>query len=748
MITARYILHDFKLKSETASHVIPIRSILVLFAFSLVFRFTYLVESLANPLFGVPVADALVYSRWADRMADGIWLWDRVENYLPIYPAFLALQQIVFGGGLFVNKILQSIMGALTAVLLAQTAARTWNRQVGLITGYLIATYWMLVVFGAEKYAETFSIFFQSLTIWLLVRNGDKIWAILAAGFTFAVSAGVRANLFLVFPFLLCWLAWRNRERRGRAFKAVAIFSFGTVLITGPILLRNYQISGAPMLRAQAGWSLYSGLSPEFEGLHPPVGILFSKYMNLPNQNGAFSEKDIEHYWFQQLKKIIRENPSGVLLNFLRHLVIFANAREWSQEFDVYAYRYFSRLLTLPWTGFWLIGPFAMLGFGLIRRSSKDQVLIWIYTITSILSILPFKASDRYRLPSAALMTLFAALALWYFYQWLKARNKRALIAAVPILALACLLCWPDWQKLASRKTARHDFFVGLHYEATGKKERAIQAYEKSMREFPWDPDSPHRIGRILISQKRTEQAMDYLQQALIREPEFPQAMNAMAYIHLHNRNLAAAEKVLKKSLDRAPANIEAFMLMARLYRLKGSKDQEIELLKKAVAYTGNQEPLMLLALRLKDAGNPADAVMLYDRVMRSITVDKKIRLGAAMQAGLILARFHIDPKKADPYWSYILKELCEFKFFSSQAAFLAGRLDKHRLRRRLGKTPIGQATAEYVIGLHHRNNGDIASAIAAYRRCLQVNVGNSATSGESPLTWAREDLHQLLESQ
>lgn len=155
-------------------------------------------------------------------------------------------------------------MGAFTAVLMAQVADRAWNRQVGLITGYLLATYWMLVVFGAEKYAETFSIFFQSLTLWLLVRCSQRFWAIFAAGITFGLSAGVRANLFLVLPVVIVWLVWRNWNHRMIAFKTAVLFSLGTVLIIGPIVVRNYQISGSPMLRAQANWSLYSGLSPEF----------------------------------------------------------------------------------------------------------------------------------------------------------------------------------------------------------------------------------------------------------------------------------------------------------------------------------------------------------------------------------------------------------------------------------------------------------------------------------------------------
>ena len=107
----------------------------------------------------------------------------------------MALQQIVFGSGPTVIKIVQSLMGSMSAVLMAQVAARAWNRQVGLITGYLIATNWMLTVFDSEMYAESFAIFFQSLSLWLLIRFTPKMTAVAGAGVAFALSAAARANL-------------------------------------------------------------------------------------------------------------------------------------------------------------------------------------------------------------------------------------------------------------------------------------------------------------------------------------------------------------------------------------------------------------------------------------------------------------------------------------------------------------------------------------------------------------------------
>ena len=385
-------------------------SAITLFLFAVAFRMIYILQSTDNPLFGVPLIDAKVYADWAGRMVAGIWHWDHVGNYLPVYPAFLALQQIVFGSGPLVGKVIQALMGSLSVVLMAQAAARAWSRPVGLLTGYLLAVYWLLVVFEAEEFAESFSIFFQSLTLWLLIRFSSRRIYVIAAGFAFALSAGARANLFLVLPFVMWWLVRQHRAGFRGGLQRALLFCIGTIVIISPILYRNYQISGVPLLRAQGTWSLYSGLAPEFEGLHPPVGILFDKYMHQPLQAGYRTEKEIEQYWGKKLVETIREEPLAVTANLIRRLAIFFNAREWSQEFDVSAYRAYSWFLSLPWAGFWLIGPLGCLGFILLRKVSTNQLLLAGYTVLGFVSIIPFKASDRYRLPTAVLLTLFAAV--------------------------------------------------------------------------------------------------------------------------------------------------------------------------------------------------------------------------------------------------------------------------------------------------------------------------------------------------
>ena len=729
---------------KTDSGDIDTGSLAVLFAIALGFRLIYILQSTENPLFGVALVDAKAYVRWADLMASGVWLWDVVGNYLPVYPAFLALQQIVFGTGPTVNKIIQSLMGSMSAVLMAQVAARAFNRQVGLIAGYLIATSWMLVVFESEMYAESFSIFFQSLSLWLLIRYTSSMPAVAGAGLAFALSAAARANLLAILPVAVYWLVRKGRLDRKQGLLATALFCAGTVLVFGPILLRNYQITGRPMLRAQGTWSLYSGLAPEFEGLHPPTGISFDKYMNRPFAAGMRSEVDIERYWGRQIVKLLKDDPLAVAANFVRRLLVFFNYREWSQEFDVYAYRSYSGFLSLPWTGFWLIGPLGLLGLCCLRRPlSSGQWLVVGFTVAGFVSIIAFKASDRYRLPVAVLLSVFAAFAIWQIYRYVKERDKQLLMRCAVLLAVFGLLCWPDWAGLVPRKTARHDFFIGLHKESIGKLADAVPYYQRSMRKFAWDADSPYRIGRIYFRLKETGRALIFAREALRREPQFPAALNLAAQIYLQAGLVDAADAKAEQSLALHPMDKDTLLLLAEIRRRQGRSDQEIGFLARAALQARNAQASMLLADRLTGVGHIEQAIELYDRVVQSRNVDRYVRVQAAMLAGILRARYFKDAKGAHSSWQTVWEQFADFRFFALQAGFLIGRIDEAAFRHAMRKDALWEATAAYTVGLKHLLHGDRSSAAEEFERCLSLG-GTQGDPEQIPHKWARQDLQRL----
>jgi tetratricopeptide (TPR) repeat protein len=505
--------------------------------------------------------------------------------------------------------------------------------------------------------------------------------------------------------------------------------------------VRNFQLSGVPMMRAQATWSLYSAIAPEFEGLHPPSGILFQKYMHLPFQAGLRSKAEIERFWAEKACRILHADPLGVAKNFSKRLLIFLNAREWSQEFDTYAYRSYSWFLSLPWTGFWLIGPLGFVGLIFARPATKNQSLVFIYTFVAAASIFPFKVSDRYRLTFVTLLTLFAAFALWKLFCVLKARNRKLLYKMIPLLGMLCLLSWPDWPHLAERKTARHEFFIGMRHETEGRLNEALRFYEMSMEKYLWDPDSPYRMGRILSLYGRTNQAMAYLQEALRREPQFPEAMNEIATIHLEADNFEQAESLLRKSLKLYPNKKNTLRLMATVQRRRGHLAAELDYLKMAVYESKDPQTALLLAARLIESEKFEEALSWYDTVIHSAQVDKSIRAHAAMLAGITVARQYRDQKRASNYWQMIVDKFADASFWEPPAAYLSGLLPEAKFRAQSKKSQGLQMEAQYIIGLKRWLEGDLISAAKAFEHALAIDSGPKSSKFNIPQKWIREDL-------
>ena len=502
-------------------------------------RFLYNFQSIANPLFGAPLVDAADYDAWANRIVRGDWLWDRVDLYTPVYPYFLALLKLVSGGSIAAIRFVQSIMGAGAAVLLGKIAERLWDRKVGLLTTVLSSTNWMLVLYDNEEYAESFSIFFQTLALWLVFCRAGGVFRAFIAGLAFGLSVGARANLLLCLPIFLAGLFFTSRVDRKKAWIQVTAALAGAALLLGPILLRNHQVSGAWMLRWGASWSLYSGLAPEFNGLHPPAGVLYDNYVRQPLQQGLRSEADSERYWEERLGAVLKNDPGGVAKNFLKHVMIFLNAREWSQEFDVYAYRSYSWILSLPWPHVWLVVPFGLVGIIFCTRRLPERWLLLGFLILSALSMVPFKGSGRYRLPTLVILGPFAAAGLVYVAGLVRTRQWRTIVLPATLLVLFGVVSWPDWLHLDQRQTARHWFFVGLWKKQLGREDEAIAAFEKSMKEFPWDADSPYRIGLILFERGDGQGARPWFDTALKREPEFAEAMTYLAWTDLNEADIA-----------------------------------------------------------------------------------------------------------------------------------------------------------------------------------------------------------------
>ena len=120
--------------------------------FALVLRLLHLQQVRANdPFFDRPSVDPRVYHEWALRIAGGEWLGDEPFFMAPLYPYFLGSLYGLFGPGFLAPRIVHTVLGALTCVLVWRLARELFDRRVALLAGALTAVYSMLIFYEGQK---------------------------------------------------------------------------------------------------------------------------------------------------------------------------------------------------------------------------------------------------------------------------------------------------------------------------------------------------------------------------------------------------------------------------------------------------------------------------------------------------------------------------------------------------------------------------------------------------------------------
>ena len=713
--------------------------VLVVAVIALLLRVVYLYETAASPLFGFHVVDASTFEEMTQRiLRDGEWLWTNVENYTPAYPWMLASLRMLTGEHVWTVKVFQHLCGTLSAVLVALITLRVCGNRAAWIAGLVYAAYWPIVVYESEQFAESLSLFFSLLAVWLVVRPRMGGFAVLGCGLAWAAASLLRANLLLAAPLFALWIAYRHRGKPSRITAHLALWIIGFVLLLIPILWRNHELTGKWMLRRQANWSLYSGLDPAFGGLAIAPGVQFEKFMLQPHREGKHSPAEIEAYWKEKTRALVGSHFPAVALNLAKRAAMLVSATEYSKEFDLSAYRARSRALSLPWPGWGWIFPFALVGLAFVGRSPWRWWLVAIVAVL-FLSILPFKLADRYRLALVAFLIPVAAHGCSVFVSALRHREGKRSILAVVCLAAGAAASWPDWFQLQANKLARHDFFLGSALKENGQHDEAIAAYRRSMAAFPWDADSPYAAAHLAWKQlKNAALAQEFLQEALQREPEFPTALELQAEIRLHEGDLAGALQSVDQAAALHPTG-DRMLLRARIIARDKKTEAAVEAYVYAIRVEDTVSGRFEFALYLDSVGRSQEALNLLHPVVSGESRSSSYQRGRAfMLSGFIAARVgRIDV--ARKVWADLLQANVGDAFTRQEAAFMLDG-NESAFRNALSKP---DAEAEYAVATVWRLQGNRQKARDSLQRTLETPALSVEARASDPHGWAREELQR-----
>jgi len=750
--------------------IIPRRfSYLHVFLLGLVVRLVYLVQAWKNnELIGCPIVDAQVYVNWARSILDGHLLWYEPSNYTPMYPIYLAFWFFLLGNATKAIFAVFLVFGAAQAVVIGKTAELVWDRRTGLVAALLAATYWPFVIFEATFYAESLAVLTLSIGLLLvcLYNKEGKRRYLLLAGLSLAVACMCRANAILCLVALSCWLAWdaihrrRSSEWSGRigashtrSFFAVLwhplLLLAPMILMSIPLVLWNFRLTGSPILRTQGAECLYIGNEPDFGGLIVSPGWEWTDLETRPLHDGKTLTAEKEQYWFDKTLEIITTRTGGWLSLQGKKLLMQLGNCEVSQEIDIYRFKNSSPLLrNWFWPGFGVLLPLAAAGVVLaVRRRELRAAPLWICAALYLVSILPFQVCARFRLPLVVPLLPFAAILLVRLSAQISGRKVRSLFAAAAGLLAAYAIVLPDHTHLAQRNKIDHWFFVGTRRKNAGDIEGAVQAFAKSTAQLTSRVDSLLAMGYVQLSTNGVEQARATFLEARRRKGTCVEAMLGLAGCAARSGHDEEAVALAREVLLKWPNSREALRLLQGIYfRQENWPILELVLNQMLTYVNWAPDVAFQLARIVALQGEPSRAIAVYDKIASSEHVGVFDRSRALLLSGILRWRTDGDVKGATVQW--LRASGLGDKRLAPLLSCLLGKIEPATLSVSYRQDDWKDAGMylPYTLGIAAWMRGDATSAASRFEQVVSLRSADKLKEHKMAIleSWAMADLAKI----
>jgi len=541
--------------------------LLAIFLLALILRLSYLLEASKSPLLFYPGLDPQAYDAWAQKLAAGDWMGNKVFYQSPLYPYLLGAFYAVFGRHLLWVYIVQILVGSLNCLLIFGIGNRIFGKRAGLAAGALAALYKPFIFYEVALLKTFLEVFLIDLTIYLLlVAAGNARRSIIfLAGLVLGLGTLARDNFQLLILWFWPWLAWRLGQK-GRAVASTWLLA-GFLLVLGACALRNLDAGRDFVLTtSQAGQNFFIGnhrenltgtyVAPEFVRPHP----FFEEkdfYQEALKRTGrdAMRPSEVSNFWFKETLKEMAAAPKLFWKRMFLKLALFWNQREIADQESIYLFKKeFSLLLRMPLPGFGVIGPLGLLGLVLALGRKKGFLLagyIFIYWV----SVSVFYIFARYRLAVVGPVLVFAGFAALEIYSAAQDKKWKSLAGGAAWLALFGTLVWLP----LIHETLDYAYYnLGNSCARAGQYHKAIAAYEKAIAQNPKQAEFWLNLGKAREYTGDNRAALDDYMTAVRLAPQKASAHLNLGIALFKIRDFDSAQSELQKALELDPGLSQA----------------------------------------------------------------------------------------------------------------------------------------------------------------------------------------------
>jgi tetratricopeptide (TPR) repeat protein len=183
-------------------------------------------------------------------------------------------------------------------------------------------------------------------------------------------------------------------------------------------------------------------------------------------------------------------------------------------------------------------------------------------------------------------------------------------------------------------------FFQGALEESAGDLAAAKASYEHSLEKAPRGAEPLAALARVFARQGKTSEALKYLEDTIVRDPDNSVAMNLAAELYLGQRNFDRAIELGDRAIASSanwwiPYRTKAYALLA-----KGAKEDAVAAYVAGMSATGDAPALgMDLAALYEREQQPERAIEVYERMFANNPSSEAIANNLAM----LLANYRND---------------------------------------------------------------------------------------------------------
>ena len=376
-----------------------------------------------------PIVDERMYVEWAKRIAAGELLGHDVFFFDPLWAYVLAGLLVITKGSLLACRLFSVLLFAGTVELVYRTALKLFSDKVALGAAACTALYGPLAFSTGFLLKEPLTVHLVAWAAFAMAHAEGRRW--LLPGLCFGLLALLRGNFLLLSPLVLV----AARRHAGWA-------TLGLALPLSLSLAHNVAAGGQWVLTtAHGGANFWLGNNPSSTGTYEAPDFIVARPSSELTGFKAEAERRAGHplthaessrYWALEGLRFWGAQPGDAVKLTLTKLRLLLHDYEVPDNYAFTCFRgWLAPALWLAPLSWGVLLGLALLGMLHAWKQPNARPLV-LFSVLYGASVVAFFVFDRYRVPLAPLLCLFAALGASKLTQ---ARREAGLVLAGLVFA-------------------------------------------------------------------------------------------------------------------------------------------------------------------------------------------------------------------------------------------------------------------------------------------------------------------------